>query len=190
MCQLEEETQIARVIVGIVLAMRDLSSQRVIHCNLNSDNIQLDCDWNARIGDFAHSISPDEPNSPNANQSWPPSHSCYFAPECSDNQYSWESDIFSYGLILSELVAREPAFPKDLPQLPITKRLVVDNTWPIISAFVLPAMQKLIRKCWKSKPRHRPCDVQQITPNRIRWSLRYPVPSASGDLQPKKVAAK
>jgi serine/threonine protein kinase len=52
MCQLRGETRVARIIVGIVLAMRYLHSQRVIHCNLIPDNILLDWDWNVRIGDF------------------------------------------------------------------------------------------------------------------------------------------
>jgi serine/threonine protein kinase len=69
--------------------------------------------------------------------------------QCYDNQYTRESDIFSFGLILYELVAREPAFPKNLPQLAVTKRLVVEDKRPTIPAFVLPAVQKLIRRCWK-----------------------------------------
>jgi serine/threonine protein kinase len=55
--QLRGEIRIARIIVGIVLAMRYLHSQKVIHCNLNPNNILLDWDWNVRIGDFGHSIS-------------------------------------------------------------------------------------------------------------------------------------
>jgi NIMA (never in mitosis gene a)-related kinase len=126
LCQLRGETRVARVIVSIVLAMRYLHSQQVIHCNLAPENILLDWDWNVRIGNFGHSISPDEPVVPipddpyhNAHWSFPNSH--YLAPECYDSQYSWESDVFSFGLILYELVTREPAFPKHLNELAIAK---------------------------------------------------------------------
>jgi serine/threonine protein kinase len=95
MCQLRGETRITRIIVGIVLAMRYLHSQGVIHCDLNPDNILFDWDWNVRIGDFGHSISPDEPAIPNTNPNWPAINSHYLAPECYDNQYSSENDVFA-----------------------------------------------------------------------------------------------
>jgi serine/threonine protein kinase len=93
MCQLRGETRVARIIVGIVLAMRYLHSQKVIHCDLNPDNILLDWDWNVRIGNFGHSISPDEPtisipDNPYHNAHWAYVESCYLAPECYDNEYS------------------------------------------------------------------------------------------------------
>jgi serine/threonine protein kinase len=163
MCRLRGETRIARIIVGIVLAMRYVHSQGVIHCNLNPDNILLDCDWNVRIADFGlsisrvkHSISPDKQAIPSANQTWPAGNYHYVAPEFYDRQYGWESDVFSFGLILYELVAHQPAFSKKLKHLAVAKLLVVDNARPAIPTFVLPAVQRLIRKCWKSDPSHRP----------------------------------
>jgi serine/threonine protein kinase len=54
MIQLQRETRMARIIVGIVLAMRYLQSQRIIHCDLTPDKILLDCDWHVRIGGFGH----------------------------------------------------------------------------------------------------------------------------------------
>jgi hypothetical protein len=58
----------------------------------------------------------------------------------------WESDVFSFGLIQYELITCEPAFPKKLKQWAITKRLIVNDKRPAIPAFVLPPVQKLIRK--------------------------------------------
>jgi serine/threonine protein kinase len=160
-CLLRGETRIARIIVGIVLAMRYIHSQRVIHCDLNPDNILLDCNWNVRIADFGHSISPDEPavptpDDPYHNGHWSSADPHYLAPECYDGQYGWESDVFSFGLILYELVAREPAFPKHLNRLTIAKLLIIDDKRPTIPAFVLPAVKKLICQCWKRKRSRRP----------------------------------
>jgi hypothetical protein len=38
----------------------------------------------------------------------------------------------------------------------VAKRLVVDDMRPTIPAFVLPTVQRLIRKCWKREPSRRP----------------------------------
>jgi serine/threonine-protein kinase CTR1 len=156
MYQLRGETRVARIIVGVVLAMRYLHSQRVIHCDLSPDNILLDWDWNVRICDFGHSISPAKQTIPNTNQNWPLFNSHYLAPESYDNEYGQESDVFSFGLIVYELVAQKPAFPTDLSQLAVAKRLVVDNERPTIPAFVLPAVQRLICKCWECNRWRRP----------------------------------
>jgi serine/threonine protein kinase len=161
MCQLQGETRVAKIIVGIVLAMRYLHSQRIIHCNLTPDKVLLDCDWNIRIGGFGHSISSTEPVTPipdesNGRQHGPSGNFHYLAPECYDNQYSCKSDVFSFGLILYELVACEPAFSKQLNQLAIAKLLIIDNKRPTIPAFVLPPVQSLIRKCWRRDRWRRP----------------------------------
>jgi serine/threonine protein kinase len=161
MCQLRGETRVARIIVGIVLAMRYLHSQGAIHCDLSPDNILLDWDWNVRICDFGHSISRHQsglstPNDPDINQLGLSIDSHYLAPECYDDHYGPEIEVFSFGLIPYELMVRKPAFPKNLTQFAAAKRLVVDNERPIIPDFVLPAVQRLIRQCWKRNPWRRP----------------------------------
>jgi hypothetical protein len=60
MGQLQGETRVAKIIVGIVLAMRYLHSQEVIQCNLNADNVLPHLDWNISIAAFGYSISRDE----------------------------------------------------------------------------------------------------------------------------------
>jgi serine/threonine protein kinase len=46
---------ITKIIVGIALAMRFVSSQGIIHRDLKPENILLDWDWIVRIADFGHS---------------------------------------------------------------------------------------------------------------------------------------
>jgi hypothetical protein len=53
-------TRTAIVVDGMVLAMRYLHSQRIIHTDLKPANLLLDWDWIVNIGDFGHSLFADE----------------------------------------------------------------------------------------------------------------------------------
>jgi serine/threonine protein kinase len=61
MSHLRSETRVARIIIGIVLAMRYIHSWQVIRYDLKPENILLDCGWNVRIADFGCSIWRDDP---------------------------------------------------------------------------------------------------------------------------------
>jgi serine/threonine protein kinase len=58
--RLQGETRVARIIVGIVLAMRYLHSRNVVHRDLRPDNILLDWNWNVRLCDFGNWNCPRE----------------------------------------------------------------------------------------------------------------------------------
>jgi serine/threonine protein kinase len=155
MCQVPGETRVARIIVDIVLAMRYRHSQRMIHCNLTADKVLLDCDCSVRIGGFRRSISSARPPIPitdesNDHQWWPSGNFSCVASECHANQYNCRNDVCSFALILCELVARELAFPTHLNQLAVARWLITGNKQSTTPAFVLPAMQSLMRQYWKS----------------------------------------
>jgi serine/threonine protein kinase len=159
--QLRVETRIARIIVGIVLAMQYLHSRNVFHRDLRPENILLDWDWTVRLCDFGHSLYPGEPYQvlltdlhSRDRQAYVDSH--YLAPECYINQYFLESDVFSFALILYELVVGKPPFSKSLKQSAVAKLLIVEDARPNIPDFVLPEVAKLIRDCWATDPDDRP----------------------------------
>jgi hypothetical protein len=158
--RLSGANRITKVIVGIAFAMRYLHSRGIIHRDLRPDNILLDWDWTVRIADFGHSTSPEKPDihsqlHPSPTGIWPSIDSHYLAPECYDNFYYPESDVFSFGLILYELLVGEPAFPKELNQQQIAYRLIITHKWPTIPEFVLPAARELINDCWANEPGER-----------------------------------
>jgi serine/threonine protein kinase len=80
----------------------------------------------------------------------------YLAPECYDSKCSKESDVFSFGLILYELVTGKPVFAKELEEPCIARKVVLDNYRPEIPEFVLPSARKLIIDCWATDPGERP----------------------------------
>jgi serine/threonine-protein kinase len=150
-------TRIARIIVGIALAMRFLHSRGFIHIDLKPDNILLDWDWNVRIADFGQSISltnPEIPSliHPNAIGGIFFLNSYYFAPECYENSYSQRSDVFSFGLILYELLTGQPVFSKELTPIEIAFKVAIKYELPDIPKFVLPSVRELITDCWAKEP--------------------------------------
>jgi hypothetical protein len=110
---------------------------------------------------FGHSLSPGEPDwtslpDRHLKDRWAYVDSHYLAPECYDRQSSLESDVFSFGLILYELVVGKPAFSKNLKQRAVAKLLILDDSRPDIPDFVLPEVAKLICDCWATDPDDRP----------------------------------
>jgi serine/threonine protein kinase len=156
-CPLSGANRIVRIIVGIALAMRFLHSRGFIHFDLKPDSVLLDWNWNVRIADFGQSISLNNPEipsmtHPNVNDWGLFIDSYYLAPECYDNHYSQMSDVFSFGLILYELLTGQPVFPKELTPLEIAFKVGVKYKLPDIPMFLLPSARELITDCWAEEP--------------------------------------
>jgi serine/threonine protein kinase len=178
--------RITRIIVGIALAMRFLHSRYFIHFDLKPDNILLDWDWNVRIADFGQSISLNNAKipsmtHPNEKDDVPFVDSYYFAPECYDHRYSQRSDVFSFRLILYELLTGQPVFSKELTPLEIAFKVAVKYALPDIPKFVLPSARELITECWAKEPGDRPSFNEivdrlkelkfKVMPNVNSWKL-------------------
>jgi hypothetical protein len=76
----------------------------------------------------------------------------YAAPECYKREPTSKCDVFSFGLILFELVVGKGALPKDLRQIQVAKRFVIDKFRPDIPECVLPDVRELIADCWAEDP--------------------------------------
>jgi serine/threonine protein kinase len=66
------------------------------------------------------------------------------------------SDVFSFGLILYELLTGQPVFSKELTRNEIMFLVAVKHKLPDIPKFVLPSARKLITDCWAEEPGDRP----------------------------------
>jgi serine/threonine protein kinase len=155
------ETRIAIIIVGIVLSMRYLHWKGIIHLDLRPATIFVDWDWTVRIGGFSHAVMS---NQSQIEVSFNLSNSVdsrYAAPECFKNAPTQESDVFSFGLILYEVLLGQPGFPFDLTPRQLMMKIVRDKDRPVIPDFVHPDVRALIRDCWAHDPNERPsfCDI-------------------------------
>jgi serine/threonine protein kinase len=161
LCQLSGSTRIMRIIAGIVLAMRCIHSRGIIHRSLTPDNILLDLDWNVKICNFGHSVSVDQlkhsaPADPNGLVFWPYVISRYAAPETYRGITVPESDVFSFGMILYELIIGRPVFPKNMNPYQMALAMVHDDWSPGIPYTVIPVTAELIQDCLAADYRNRP----------------------------------
>jgi serine/threonine protein kinase len=182
--RLSNPTRIVRILAGIVLTVRFLHSQNIIHCNLAPENILLDWDWNVWICDFGDSISPNCPQprrlvDKSAGQTCYALNFRYLAPECFENTFVRESDVFAFGMILCELITGRPLFSKDAQFHTVAHKRNAGNWCPNVPHNVFPAAAELIRDCLTIDYRDRPSFIDILYRLKaIRFELMAGVNSA------------
>jgi len=85
----------------------------------------------------------------------------WLAPEVIDVSniyYDQTADIYSFAIVLWEIVARDVPFfeYEDIREMQIKHKIVHENLRPTIPADCPPELAQLIRDCWQSNPRDRP----------------------------------
>jgi aurora kinase len=146
-------TGIGILICGIVLGMRYIHMCGVIHRDLKPGNILLNEKGHPLIGDFGGSrLESDE-----ATPSGECGTVCYAAPEqyVENAVQTAKMDVFSFGLIVYELLVGSPVFsPSDSPFTVI--RRLRDEDLAEIPVSCGSMMGDLISRCWRRNPEDRP----------------------------------
>jgi hypothetical protein len=62
------------------------------------------------------------------------------------------NDVFSFGLIVYELLTGDPVFSPNLTLNETAYKFAVAANRPVIPAFVLSSTKELITMCWETKP--------------------------------------
>jgi hypothetical protein len=143
----------ALLICDIVLGMRYVHSQGILHRDLKPSNILLDDNWRAKISDFGVSrpISAEDPPTADTGTIG------YAAPEqlVENAPHTTKTDVFTFGLILYEIISGEPVFPTDETTMGFIRRLQ-SGDFPAIPEEFGSLMMSLIPRCWALSRKLRP----------------------------------
>jgi serine/threonine protein kinase len=135
-----------KLMMEIVMETRYCHSCRIVHRNLNPSAIRLDGKFEAKIDDFrfAEVIGTTETPSRSGDSS-----SAYFAPELMAGGSERLVDVFSFGVILCEMMTGRKAFG-DLARGDI-QRAIYGGQRPNLEG-LSPEVSELLTKCWGREP--------------------------------------
>lgn len=140
--------------------MRYLHDSKLLHRDLKSSNLMLDKDFNCKVGDFG--LTRISRGSAAVQMTGQCGTFQYMAVEVLANKpYSEKADVFSFGVLLWEMVARKlPYFGMQPMQVGIAV-LQQGMRPPIPPKCPLP-LAKLMQACWDNDPNRRPSFAQLV----------------------------
>jgi TPR repeat protein len=143
---------IAIVIMGISLGMRFMHAKEIIHRDLKPANLLLDRIGRVRIGDLGTARM----QVTDARMTMQIGTPFYMAPEVGqDSNYTSKIDVYSFGLILYELMTGQPVFEEKTPIATVILKTVT-GVRPTIPETIPQEMKELIEACWMVDPDTRP----------------------------------
>lgn len=149
---------ILNMLSDILKGLYFIHSSGLVHRDLKSPNLLVDRNWTIKIADFGLSCTQAEASG-DAQISL-----LWTAPEVllnDKNCYGVKSDIYSFGIVLWEIMARKIPF-EGLPVASISPA-VVANQRPPISPEWHSGVSSLITSCWHSRSECRPSPKEART---------------------------
>ncbi|OHT02315.1 TKL family protein kinase [Tritrichomonas foetus] len=160
-----EKTLIA---YGISAGMQFLHDREIIHRDLKTQNVLLDDNNVPVICDFGSSRI--EVEGAMTSSFGTPN---YMAPEfIQGEEYTLSADVYSFGLILWEMLTGEVPFA-GLESAQVIYNVVIQQQRPIIPENTPIYLQKLIESCWAHNPHERPT-FSQIIPLFEDGTIEFP----------------
>ena len=140
------------IAMGVSHAMMFLHSLSIVHRDLKSLNVLLDNDLLPRLCDFGIARFMDSATPMTKAIGTP--H--WMAPEMlSNGKYGPEVDVYSYAMILYELLTDEVPWGNTRPES-MLRQVLVEGKRPQLPRNTPPAMKDLIKMCWAQQPKSRP----------------------------------
>lgn len=138
--------------LDIARGMEYIHSQGMIHRDLKPENILIDRNFHMKVADFGTAC--EEAYCDNLADD--PGTYRWMAPEMIKHKsYNRKVDVYSFGLILWEMVAGTIPYD-DMNPIQAAFAVVNKNLRPVIPANCPPAMRALIEQCWSLQAEKRP----------------------------------
>lgn len=145
-------------IYGIASGLSYMNSHNILHCCLSPSNVYLNDILCPKIGDFglyARLVNTNDMK--NQSMSGAKGTSIYTVPEVLEsNVYSKASDVYSFALVVYEILSNEKPFTETDSISLIYNKIVVKGERPLMNDSIPDRFKKLIEQCWSQDPNERP----------------------------------
>lgn len=132
-----------------------LHAENIIHRDLAARNVLVDSRLNCFVTDFGMARVKEASRSYGRTQSnYGPVK--WMAPECFKKEYSFATDVWSYGVFLFEITQRKEPYPEGMNLLDIALEIKQQQLKPEVPDNVPPEIQNIMRSCWDFNPALRP----------------------------------
>ena len=137
----------------VAVGLSFLHKENIIHRDLKSLNVLVDNAMHARVADFGLSKIKSESSIGSDQLAGTPQ---WMAPELfKQKSHTRASDIYSFGMILWELVSRKRPF-EDAPSLAVAMYWIAEGQQEKIPAECPLKLSQFIKFCWNKEPAARP----------------------------------
>ncbi|KAL6047965.1 Serine/threonine protein kinase, catalytic domain containing protein, variant 2 [Balamuthia mandrillaris] len=138
-----------------------LHEGNIIHRDVKSLNLLLDQDWNIKVSDFGLTNVKDKLKTKGEEQL---GSIFWTAPEVLEHgEYSKASDVYSFGIVLWEILSRKDPYEGMSPTA-VAVGVLRDNLRPEIPEGDTPEdLVMLVQECWAADPASRPSFLEVMT---------------------------
>lgn len=144
--------KIISVALDIARGLEYVHSQGVIHRDVKPENILFDAECCAKVVDFGVAFEDVYCNTMEDD----PGTYRWMAPEmCKRKPYGPKVDVYSFGLVLWELVSGSIPYEEMTP-LQAAYAVVNKNLRPVVPSSCPTPLQQLMEQCWSAQPEKRP----------------------------------
>jgi len=158
----QEENKLLDILTQIVSAIAYVHKRGLVHRDLCLGNILLDPKGVAKLIDFGMTV-PVGSKVVKGRVGTP----SYMAPEMIKRwQYTPEADIYSFGIVMYELITGQKPFQGQLREQRMTHSLNLNPLPPSrIERYCSPEVENLLMKCISKDPEKRPNDASEVEDN-------------------------
>ncbi|KQK05350.1 dual specificity protein kinase shkB [Brachypodium distachyon] len=151
--------KIISIALDIAHGMEYIHSQGVIHRDVKPENILFDGEYCAKVVDFGVAFEDVYCNTLEDD----PGTYRWMAPEmCKRKPYGRKVDVYSFGLLLWELVSGSIPYEEMTP-VQAAFAVVNKNLRPVVPSSCPAPLRQLMEQCWSSQPDKRP-EFSEVVP--------------------------